>query len=155
MEAPGRFAIQDIVRQSMNSQIFVNLPVSDLPRSLAFFKALGFPHNPQFTDDTAACIVVSGQIHIMALTHAKFREFTPRAICDTTKSIEVLNCLSCDSRAEVEDLVRRAVAAGGSTYAEPKDYGFMYQHSFADPDGHCWELVHMTPGAVCPESNAG
>ena len=128
----------------MNTQVFINLPISDLPRSLAFFKALGFSHNPQFTDDTAACIVISEHIHVMVLTHAKFREFTPKTICDTSKSIEVLNCLSCDSRAEVEDLVRKAAAAGGSIYAEPKDYGFMYQHSFADPDGHCWELVHMS-----------
>lgn len=128
----------------MNTQVFINLPISDLLRSLAFFKALGFSHNPQFTDDTAACIVISENIHVMVLMHVKFREFTPKTICDTSKSIEVLNCLSCDSRAEVEDLVRKAVAAGGSTYAEPKDYGFMYQHSFADPDGHCWELVHMS-----------
>ncbi|MFZ4596861.1 MAG: VOC family protein [Verrucomicrobiaceae bacterium] len=134
----------------MNTQVFINLPVSDLPRSLAFFKDLGFSNNPQFTDDTAACIIISEYIHIMLLTHAKFREFTPREICDTSKSIEVLNCLSCGSRAEVDALVAKAVAAGGSTYAEPKDYGFMYQHSFADPDGHCWELIHI---AFCPESN--
>lgn len=137
----------------MNTQIFINLPVADLPRSLAFFKALGFPHNPQFTDDSAACIDINEHIHVMALTHPKFSEFTPKPICDTSKSIEVLNCLSCESRDEVEDLVRKAMAAGGSIYAEPKDYGFMYQHSFADPDGHCWELFHMTPGAVCHESN--
>ena len=128
----------------MSTQVFINLPVADLPRSLAFFKALGFSHHPQFTDDTAACIVISEHIHVMVLTHPKFLEFTSKAICDTSKAIEVLNCLSCDSRAEVEDLVAKAVAAGGSLYAEPKDYGFMYQHSFADPDGHCWELVHMT-----------
>ena len=128
----------------MNTQVFINLPVADLPRSLAFFKALGFSHNPQFTDDTAACIVISEHIHVMVLTHPKFLEFTSKAICDTSKSIEVINCLSWESRAEVEDLVRKAVTAGGTIYAEPKDYGFMYQHSFADPDGHCWELVHMS-----------
>jgi predicted lactoylglutathione lyase len=128
----------------MSTQVFINLPVADLPRSLAFFKALGFSHHPQFTDDTAACIVISEHIHVMVLTHPKFLEFTSKALCDTSKAIEVLNCLSCDSRAEVEDLVRKAVAAGGTTYAASKDYGFMYQHSFADPDGHCWELVHMT-----------
>ncbi len=128
----------------MNTQVFINLPVADLPRSLAFFKALGFSHNPQFTDDTAACIIISEHIHVMVLTHPKFLEFTSKAICDTSKSIEVINCLSWESRAEVEDLVRKAVTAGGTIYAEPKDYGFMYQHSFADPDGHCWELVHMS-----------
>ncbi|MCI0537044.1 MAG: hypothetical protein L0Z50_17655 [Verrucomicrobiales bacterium] len=80
----------------------------------------------------------------MALTHAKFREFTPKAICDASKSTEVLLCLSCESRARVDELVSKAVAAGGSTYAKPKDYGFMYQHSFQDPDGHQWELIHMS-----------
>jgi uncharacterized protein len=128
----------------MDTKIFVNLPVADLPRSLAFFKALGYSHNPQFTDETAACIVISESIHVMVLTHDKFRMFTPKAICDTSKETEVLLCLSCESRQQVEDLVRKAVAAGGSTYAEPKDYGFMYQHSFADPDGHQWELVYMS-----------
>ncbi|MEZ5326961.1 MAG: glyoxalase/bleomycin resistance/extradiol dioxygenase family protein [Verrucomicrobiales bacterium] len=129
----------------MNTQIFINLPVMDPARSVAFFKALGFSHNPQFTDDTAACIIISEHIHLMVLTHAKFKDFTPKAICDTSEAVEVLNCLSCETRAEVDDLVSKAIAAGGSVYSEPKDYGFMYQHSFADPDGHCWELVHMTP----------
>jgi hypothetical protein len=128
----------------MNTKIFINLPVADLPRSLAFFKALGYSNNPQFTDHTAACIVISDEIHVMVQTHAKFRTFTPKAICDTTKAAEVLLCLSCESRSKVDDLVAKAVAAGGSTYAEPKDYGFMYQHSFADPDGHQWELIHMS-----------
>ena len=127
----------------MRTRIFINLPVADLPRSLAFFKALGYAHNPQFTDDTAACIVISEEIHVMVLTHAKFREFTPKEICDSAKATEVLLCLTCESRAEVDEIVSKAVIAGGSTYAEPKDYGFMYQHSFQDPDGHQWELVHM------------
>src|SRR5262245_29202349 len=128
----------------MATQVFINLPVADLSKSLAFFKALGYSHNPQFTDDTAACMVISDTIFVMLLTHAKFRAFTPKAICDTSTSAEVLIALSCASRKQVEDLVARATAAGGSTYAEPKDYGFMYQHSFADPDGHQWELVHMS-----------
>ena len=128
----------------MSKQVFINFPVADLPKSMAFFKALGFSHNPQFSDDTGACIVISETIFVMLLTHPKFQNFTPKSICDTTKSTEVLLCLSCESRAEVESLVAKAVAAGGSIYAEPKDYGFMYQHSFADPDGHQWELVHMS-----------
>jgi predicted lactoylglutathione lyase len=128
----------------MNTNIFINLPVADLPRSLAFFEALGYANNPQFTDETAACIDISDEIHVMAQTHAKFRTFTPRAICDATKAAEVLLSLSCGSREQVDDLVARAVAAGGSTYAEPKDYGFMYQHSFADPDGHQWKLIHLS-----------
>lgn len=128
----------------MHPHVFINLPVADLPRSMAFYEALGYRHNPQFTDDTAACIVLSEVIHVMLLTHAKFREFTPKAICDARTSCEVLNCLSCESRAKLEALVAKAEAAGGSVYAEPKDYGFMYQHCFADPDGHQWELVYMS-----------
>ena len=128
----------------MNTKIFINLPVADLPRSLAFFKALGYSHNPQFTDDTAACIVISEEIHVMALTHAKWREFTPKAICDTTKSAEVSLCLTCESRAKVDELIARAVAAGGSKEPEPTDHGFMYLQGFDDPDGHHWELVHMS-----------
>ncbi len=127
----------------MNRLVFINLPVADLAKSMAFFKALGFAHNPQFTDDTAACIVVSDVIHVMLLTHPKFREFTSRTICDA-RSTEVINSLSCSSRDEVRELVAKAVAAGGSTYAEPRDYGSMYLHGFADPDGHQWELVHMS-----------
>lgn len=132
----------------MNSKIFLNLPVADLSRSRAFFKALGFTFHEPFCDDTAACVVISEHIYIMLLTHAKFREFTPKAICDTASATEVLTCLSCDSRAEVDEMVRRAIESGGTAYAEPRDYGFMYQHSFQDPDGHSWELVHMQPGEV-------
>lgn len=127
----------------MTQQIFVNLPVADLPKSIAFFEALGYANNPQFTDDTAACMVISDTIYVMLLTHPKFQAFTPRKICGR-ETTEVLLCLSCDSREQVDDLVRRAVAAGGSTYAEPQDHGFMYGHSFADPDGHQWELVYMS-----------
>ena len=133
----------DTTSNLMKTQIFINLPVADVSRSLAFFKALGYAHNPQFTDDTAACIVISEEIHVMALTHQKFREFTPKEICDSANAAEVLLCLSCESREKVDEMVAKAVTAGGSTYAEPKDYGFMYQHSFQDPDGHQWELVHM------------
>jgi predicted lactoylglutathione lyase len=132
----------------MSTKIFVNLPVGDLPKSMAFFQALGFRFNPQFTDDTAACMVVSDDIYAMLLTHAKFREFTPKAICDATQSTEVLVALSRDSRQDVSDLVSKAVAAGGTTYAEPKDYGFMFQHGFQDLDGHIWELIFMEPSAI-------
>ncbi len=128
----------------MNRQIFINLPVADLPRSMAFFKALGFPHDPQFSDDTGACICVSDVIRVMLLTHARFRDFTPRAVCDTGQAAEVLLTLSCESREEVDGLVARALAAGGSTSDEPEDYGFMYAHSFVDPDGHGWGLFHMS-----------
>jgi predicted lactoylglutathione lyase len=132
----------------MSTKIFVNLPVGDLPKSMAFFQALGFRFNPQFTDDTAACMVVSDDIYAMLLTHAKFKEFTPKAICDATQSTVVLVALSRDSRHDVSDLVSKAVAAGGTTYAEPKDYGFMFQHGFQDLDGHIWELIFMEPSAI-------
>lgn len=127
----------------MSRQVFINLPVADLPKSLAFFQALGFSHNPQFSDEAGACVVVSDTILVMLLTHARFRDFTPRDICDTGKAVEVLLTLGCESREQVDDLVARAIAAGGSTYDKPEDYGFMYTHSFVDPDGHGWGLVHM------------
>lgn len=129
---------------SVNTQIYINLPVADLPRSMAFFEALGFSRDPQVGDDTGGCIVVSDTIFVMLTTHARFRDFTPKAICDTGKAVEVLINLSCESREQVDDLVARALAAGGSTYDRPEDFGFMYTHSFVDPDGHGWGLFHMT-----------
>jgi uncharacterized protein len=132
----------------MASKIFVNLPVGDLGKSVAFFEKLGYRFNPQFTDETAACMVVSEDIFVMLLIHDKFKTFTPKAICDATKSTEVLTCLSCDSRAQVDEMVRNAVAAGGTTYNEPQDHGFMYGHGFQDLDGHIWELIYMEPSAV-------
>ncbi|MCU0877203.1 MAG: glyoxalase/bleomycin resistance/extradiol dioxygenase family protein [Pirellulaceae bacterium] len=134
----------------MATKIFVNLPVKDLPKSMEFFQELGYSFNPQFTDKTAACLVISDHIYAMLLTHAKFQEFTPKTICDATKSTEVLIALSCDSRERVTALVEKALAAGGTTYAEPKDYGFMLQHGFQDLDGHIWELFHMDESAIPP-----
>jgi predicted lactoylglutathione lyase len=127
----------------MNKQIFINLPVVDLPKSMAFYKALGYSFNPQFTGNDAACVIISETITVMLLTHARFREFTPKAVCDTSKAVEVLMSLSCESRQEVDDLVAKALAAGGSTYDKPEDFGFMYTHSFLDPDGHGWGVLHM------------
>jgi predicted lactoylglutathione lyase len=132
----------------MSTKIFVNLPVKDLPRSMEFFKRLGFTFNLQFTDETAACMVISDDIFAMLLTHAKFREFTSKPICDATHSTEVLVALSRDSRELVDEMVKDALAAGGTTYAAVKDYGFMYQHGFQDLDGHIWELFYMDPAAV-------
>lgn len=132
----------------MATKIFVNLPVKDLQKSIQFFTQLGYTFNPQFTDETATCMIIAEDIYAMLLTHAKFQEFTPKAICDATKSTEVLVCLSCENRQQVEDMVRKAVAAGGTTHAASKDYGFMYQHGFQDLDGHIWELIYMEPGAV-------
>ncbi|MEG4944143.1 VOC family protein [Microcoleus sp. F4-D5] len=132
----------------MATQIFVNLPVKNLARSVEFFTKLGFSFNAQFTDETATCMVVSEDIFVMLLTEAKFKEFTPNPICDATKSTEVLVCLSSESREEVDQMIGKAVAAGGTTYNEPKDYGFMYSHGFQDLDGHIWETVFMEPSAV-------
>ena len=132
----------------MPQMIFVNLPVKDLDRSVTFFKALGFSFNPQFTDETATCMVISDTIFAMLLTHEKFASFSPKPITDTSASIEVLTCLSRDSRADVDTMVAAAVAAGGSTYNAPQDHGFMYGHGFQDLDGHVWELMWMDPGAV-------
>ena len=133
---------------AVSRKVFVNLPVKDLPRSMRFFRELGFEFNPQFTDDTAACMVISEENYAMLLTEAKFKTFTPKAICDATKSTEVLVALSCESKDEVNEFVKKAVAGGGSTYADSKDYGFMYQHGFQDPDGHIWELVYMDIAAM-------
>ena len=128
----------------MGTQVFINLPVADLPKSIAFFEALGYARNPQFSNDDGACIVVSDTIFVMVLTHAKFRVFTPKAICDTRQAVEMLLNLGCESREQVDELVAKALAAGGSTYDEPEDLGFMYSHSFVDPDGHGWGLFHMS-----------
>jgi uncharacterized protein len=130
------------------TKIFVNLPVKDLKKSLEFFTKLDFTFNPQFTDETAACMIVSEDIFVMLLTEDKFKTFTPKAICDATKSTEVLVCLSAESRDKVNDMVHKAVAAGGAIYNEPQDHGFMYGHGFQDLDGHIWELIYMEPSAV-------
>ena len=132
----------------METKIFVNLPVKNLNKSIEFFTQLGYTFNPQFTDETATCMIVSNDIFVMLLTEAKFKMFTPKPICDATLSTEVLICLSCESRAEVDEMVKKAVAAGGTIYNEPQDHGFMYAHGYQDLDGHIWELIYMEPGAI-------
>ena len=129
----------------MVTQIFLTLPVADLQKSIAFFKALGFAHNPQFSDETAACIVINDNLSVMLGTHEKFRTFTPKAVCDTSKAVEVLISLGCDTRERVDELVAKALAAGGTTHDEPEDLGFMYSHSFIDLDGHGWGVLYMSP----------
>ena len=129
----------------MATKIFVNLPVKNLDQSIKFFTQLGYTFNPQFTDETATCMIISEDIFVMLLTEDKFKLFTPKAICDATKNTEVLVALSCSSRAEVDEQVRVAVAAGGIIYSEPQDHGFMYSHGFQDLDGHIWELIFMEP----------
>lgn len=129
-------------------QLFVNLAVRDLPRSKEFFQGLGFTFNPQFTDDNAACMVVNGGAYVMLLAESYFKTFTPRPLCDTTTSTEGLFAFSCGSRAEVDDLVTKALAAGGQPAMDPQDHGFMYVRSFYDLDGHHWEVLWMDASAL-------
>jgi predicted lactoylglutathione lyase len=132
----------------MHKQIFVNLPVKDLKRSMTFFKALGLSFDPQFTNDQGACLVIGDNNFAMLLVEDFFQGFTSKAIVDAEQSTEVLVCLSCESRTEVDELVAKAVAAGGRAPRPPLDHGFMYGHGFEDLDGHIWELVHMAPEAA-------
>lgn len=132
----------------MATQIFVNLPVKNLKRSIEFFTKLGYKFDPQFTDENATCMVVGENIFVMLLVESFFQSFTKKAVCDATKSTEVLLGLSAESRAKVDELVAKAVAAGGTTPSEPKNHGFMYQHGFQDLDGHLWELFYMEPSAA-------
>lgn len=131
----------------MANQIFVNLSMKNLTRSIEFFTRLGYHFNPQFTNDKAACMIVSDGIFVMLLVEEFFKTFTPNPLCDATKNTEVLLCLSCDSRGQVDELVRKAVSAGAGTPNKPVEHGFMYQHGYQDLDGHLWELVYMEPGA--------
>jgi len=127
----------------MAQQIFVNLPVKQLQRSMDFFRQLGFDFNPQFTNEQGACMVIGENIFAMLLTEAFFQTFTRKPVADATRTTEVLVCLSCESRDKVDQLVAKARAAGGTVPNEPQDHGFMYGHGFEDLDGHVWELVHM------------
>ena len=129
-------------------QVFVNLPVGDLRKSMNFFEALGFEFNPKFTDDKGACMVLSSQGFVMLLTEPFFKSFTRRQLCDTSQQTEALVALSCTSRAEVDELVGKALAAGARPAMDPQDHGFMYGSSFYDLDGHHWELFWMDPKAV-------
>jgi predicted lactoylglutathione lyase len=129
-------------------KMFVNLPVADPKRSMAFFGALGFEFNPKFTDDNAACMIVSGDAYVMLLREAYFKTFTRRDICDTRTQSEGLFALSCESRAEVDEMVAKAIAAGGTHAMDATDHGFMYGWSFYDLDGHHWEVFWMDPKAA-------
>ena len=132
----------------MSKQIFINLPVKDLKQSMSFFAALGYEFNPQFTDQNAACMIISGDIYAMLLVEPFFKSFTSKTIVDAKHSTEVLIALSHDSREAVDRIVHKAIAAGGRKYSEPKDHGFMYQWGFEDPDGHIWEHFWMNAAHV-------
>lgn len=128
----------------MHTQIYVNLAVKDMARSQAFWRSLGYEFNPQFSNDQGACLVLGENLHAMLLTEAFFAGFTHKKITDTSDCTEVLICLNCTSREEVDQLVAKARAAGGSVPREPQDHGFMYAHGFEDLDGHTWELAYMS-----------
>ena len=142
----------------MSRMIFVNLPVTDLERATAFYEAVGATKNAQFSDHTASCMVLSDTIHVMLLTHDKFRQFTPKAIADARTTSEVLICLSAESREAVDATIDKASANGGRVDPGPKqDHGFMFGRSFADPDGHIWEIMWMDPKQAevgCPQAAA-
>src|SRR5690554_2721379 len=130
------------------SKIFVNLPVKDLQKSIDFFTALGFAFNPDFTDDTATCMIISENIFAMLLTEKRFSEFTDRPIANGHETTEVLIAIDQPSKEAVDQMVKKAVAAGGTTYSKPQDHGWMYQHAFADLDGHQWELAWMDESQI-------
>lgn len=138
-------------RTTMNRQIYVNLPIRDMERSKAFFTALGFSFNPQFTNEQGACMVIADNIFAMLLVEPFFQSFTNKPVADAGKSTEVLVCISCGSREEVDELVRKALAAGATAPMPPQDHGFMYGHGFTDLDGHMWELAYMDLAAMPPQ----
>ncbi|WMW82179.1 glyoxalase/bleomycin resistance/extradiol dioxygenase family protein [Undibacterium cyanobacteriorum] len=127
----------------MSKKIFLNIPVADVAKSKAFFEAVGFRSDSKFGGDEGACIVISDSIFAMLTTHQRFKDFTPKEVCDTSKAVEFLINLQCESRQEVDQLVANALAAGGSTYDQAEDLGFMYSHSFVDLDGHGWGLFYL------------
>jgi predicted lactoylglutathione lyase len=132
----------------MSRMIFVNLPVADLDRSVAFWTGLGFTFNPQFTDENAGCMVVSDDACVMLLTEKYFSTFTTKQVPDSSTHVGAIMALSAESREEVDRLTEKALATGGSRANEPQEEGYMYGRSFHDPDGHLWELVYMDPAAL-------
>jgi uncharacterized protein len=127
----------------MSKKIFINLPVTDLKKSMAFYAAIGFTNNPAFTDDTAACMVLTEEIYVMLLTHSKISQFTTKNIIDAKKNVGAINAVSCDTPEEMNKIADTALSNGGIEPDEPKDYGFMQQRSFEDLDGNHWEVFYM------------
>jgi uncharacterized protein len=132
----------------MNTQIFVNLPVKDLNRSIDFFTGLGYTFNQQFTDENATCMVVSENIFVMLLVEKFFQTFVPGQIADAKQVTESIICLSAPSKQKVDETIATAVGLGATLYKEPQDHGFMYGHSFQDLDGHLWEVMWMDANAA-------
>jgi predicted lactoylglutathione lyase len=135
----------------MTTQVFINLPVKDLDKSKAFFAHLGYSFNPQFTDHNAACMIISDTIYVMLLTEPFFKGFIKKSIADAHSTKETLICFSVESRESVDQLVNKALEAGGSCPMPTQDHGFMYYRSFEDIDGHHWEVMYMDPNHVQPQ----
>jgi predicted lactoylglutathione lyase len=134
------------------TKIFVNLPVSDLKKTMNFFSNLGFTFNPMFTNENAACMVIGEDIYVMLLVETFFKDFIPgKEICDTKRSVEAIVALSANTRKEVDELIRKAIAAGGSEYRQAQDYGWMYGRAFQDINGHIWEIIHMDMNSIPEE----
>jgi predicted lactoylglutathione lyase len=132
----------------MAKQIFINLPVKDITKSVSFFKKLGFKFNPQFTDDKAACMIIGENIYSMLLLEKFFKSFTKKKVANAKKTTEVLIAIDVKSRKDVDKMIKKAIAAGGSLYNKPQDHGWMYGHSFADLDGHQWEVLYMDESKI-------
>lgn len=132
----------------MKRKVFINLPVKDLKKSMDFFTGLGYSFNPRFSDEKAACMVISDTIYAMLLTEGYFKTFTKKSISDAKTSTEVLIALDADSREDVQKIIAKAKESGADVYAEPQDYGWMYQHGFADLDGHQWEIAYMDESKI-------
>lgn len=132
----------------MTTQIFVNLPVKDLSRTVEFFKKLGFAFNPQFTDENATCMIINDNIFVMLLVEKFFKTFTKKEICDTTKDTEMIIALSTESREKVDEMMQHVFEAGGKESREPQDHGWMYGRSFQDINGHLWEIIYMDEKAL-------
>ena len=132
----------------MTTQIFVNLPVKDLSRTVEFFKKLGFAFNAQFTDENATCMIINDDIFVMLLVEKFFKSFTKKEICDTTKDTEVIIALSTESREKVDEMMQNVFEAGGKESREPQDHGWMYGRSFQDINGHLWEIIYMDEKAL-------
>ena len=135
----------------MATQIFVNLPVRNLNKTIQFFTKLGFTFNPQFTNENATCMIIGKEIFVMLLVEKFFKTFTKKEICDTAKNTEVIVALSAESRQKVDQMVSKAVEAGGKETREPQDHGWMYGRSFQDIDGHLWEVIYMDESAMKKE----
>jgi predicted lactoylglutathione lyase len=132
----------------LTTQIFVNLPVKDLSRTVELFNRLGFTFNPQFTDENATCMIINDNIFVMLLVEKFFKTFTKKEICDTTKNTEVIIALSTESREKVDEMMQNVFEAGGKESREPQDHGWMYGRSFQDINGHLWEIIYMDEKAL-------